>query len=266
MLFKFGKKKIPPVKFGLALGGGGTRGFAHIGVLDELTDAGVDFDVVAGTSAGSIVGAFYAAGFTCKEMTDICDELSVRDILGGGFVPFISRDPGRVEAFLDEYLRGATFAHLKKPFYAVSVDLTTGKQVILNEGSVARAVSASCAIPGVFRPVVAPDGAHLVDGGLLNNLPSDVARLHGADKVVAVDVNSTRGRGTDSLHMLEVVQAVIRIMSVNASLQGRLAADVLLCPELAEFSSNKKDGYLEMINIGRRTARENLNSILALKS
>ena len=105
---------------------------------------------------------------------------------------------------------------------------------------------------------------HLVDGGLLNSIPSDVAKVMGADKVVAVDVNSSRGYGTDSLKVLDIIGATIRIMSSVNAMIGKRHADVLIEPDLKKFRATSKEGYMEMIELGYKAAKKSINDILKL--
>lgn len=180
-------------KLGLALGGGGARGLAHIGVLKVLDREQIAVDIIAGTSMGSIVGALYAAGFSGEhieaeilrisrsrlEMAKLIDLRFDADGLLGG-----SRITDMLTTLLGAEL---AFADLRIPFAATGVDILTGREVNLREGNVVEAVRASMSVPGVFAPVeIGP--YRLVDGGVLNNVPVDVARTLGADAVVAVDV------------------------------------------------------------------------------
>lgn len=259
-LFNFRRFRSPAPKLGLALGGGGTRGFGHIGAIKAFEEHGISFNIVAGTSAGSIVGALYSAGATSQDMYNAAHSLSPKDLKRT--LSIMPIESVNLENFVDGILGGLEFSALKRNFTAVAVDLITARQILLKEGNVAKAVSASCAVPVIFRPVVM-GGMHLVDGGLLNNIPSDVVRVMGADKVVAIDVGA-RSMGTDSLKLLDIVGATIRIMgSVNSSL-GKAGADVLISPDLSAFRSNSKQGYEEMINIGYNAALKAIPAIKAL--
>lgn len=146
------------------------------------------------------------------------------------------------------------------PFYCVAVDIVTGKEVVFDSGNVSAAVSASCAVPLVFRPVVIGE-KHLVDGGVLNNIPASVCKMFGADFVVTVDVNPTRGGGSSELGMFDVIKATFNIMTAHTSVEGLRMSDVIVAPMLSEFSAAKKDGFEKMIEIGYDAAKEKIEQI-----
>jgi len=179
-------------KIGVALSAGGAAAMAEIGVISELVAAGIPIDFVAGTSAGAIVGAAYAAGHL-PEFAAIMRALTRRRVLTlfdpkwprGGLL-----EGARAMTLMRPYF-GTRFESLLRPFAAVAADLRTGDEVILREGSVADAVRASIAIPGVFTPIRRGDQL-LVDGGLVNPIPVSVARTLGAEVVIAVSVLTQR--------------------------------------------------------------------------
>lgn len=177
-------------RVGLALGGGAARGMAHLGVLRALSDAGVRIDCIAGCSIGALVGAIAASGSadaleTTFKTFDWKKTLSFFDVVfpRSGLI-----DGAKVSALVREHLPAARFSDLALPFAAVATDLLTGDEVILRSGDVIDAVRASIAVPGIFTPV-RQDVRVLVDGGLSNPLPVSVARMLGADVVIAVDLN-----------------------------------------------------------------------------
>ncbi len=176
------------MRVGLALGGGVARGFAHIGVLMALEEAGIKVEVVTGTSVGSIVGAFVAAGYTCAELREVTRYLSWTGMARvswpgrGGLISFY-----KLENFIRRQLNDPLFSDLKLPFAAVATDLVTGNPVVLSEGSVATACHASSAVPGVVVPVEI-DGKILSDGGVSDNLPIRTTRALGADYVIGVNI------------------------------------------------------------------------------
>ncbi len=161
----------------VALGGGGTKGYAHIGVLEALEEAGYEVVAVSGTSAGALVGALYAAGYSPSEILDWLQSVDPRHIFdrGSGDRPSILGMQG-IEAMLEKALGKRTFEELQRPFGAVAVDILSSHTVFLRGGPVARAALASSAIPGIFPPIKWNQWL-LVDGGLTDNVPVRLARL-----------------------------------------------------------------------------------------
>jgi NTE family protein len=176
------------MKIGLALSSGGAAGMAHVGVIEELLAAGIEIDCIAGTSAGAMVGAAWAAGHLEEFRATMC-ALTGRRVLSL-FDPTWPRTgllEGRRPLELIRPHIGDTIETLPRPFAAVATELSTGKEVVLRKGSVADAVRASAAVPGLLMPETV-DGRVLVDGGLVNPIPVDVARSLGAEFVIAVSV------------------------------------------------------------------------------
>jgi NTE family protein len=183
---------------GLALGGGGARGIPHLGVLRTLERAGIPIDLVAGTSIGALLGGVYAAGYSAEVMCEEALRLGKMRHLAG-FVdwwPSLSGQSGRpVMEYLQTHIGpNRSFSELNIPFAVMAVDLHRGEVVALREGYVVEAQRASMSVPGVFKPVEIM-GRRLIDGGVLNNVPADVARQMGADVVIAVDVMPKVGAG-----------------------------------------------------------------------
>lgn len=245
----------------LCLGGGGARGFAHIGAIKAFEENGIDFDMCVGTSVGSILGALYCAGVKSDEMMRVGDALDMKEIHNG--VIFAPNDPMKIGRIVTGVIGDAEIENLPKKFAAVAVDLKQGKQVVLDKGKVSAVCSASCCVPLFFRPVVYND-KHLVDGGLLNNIPSDVCRMLGADKVVSVDINPTRGSGTNELGLIDVLKATFSIMSSNSSIMGIKHSDILIAADTSKFRSTSKLGYEEMTELGYKAALEQINDIKKL--
>ena len=186
-------------KIGLALGGGSARGWAHIGVLRALNEAGIHPDIVAGTSIGAVVGGCYVAG-ELSALEKFARELTRRKVLG--FLDFNFSGSGlitgqRVCNVLDARMKSVTIEELPKRFVAVATEIGTGHEVWLSRGRLVDAMRASYALPGIFRPV-AINGRWLFDGALVNPVPVSVCRALGARYVIAVNVNwdTAAGRGT----------------------------------------------------------------------
>ncbi len=178
-------------KIGVALGSGSARGLAHIGVLEVLQKEGIPIDMVAGTSAGAVIGGLYARGKGIDEIISLALELKGRKLVSlidpsfpkSGFIK-----GGRVKSLLSSYFGGdINFDEMKLPFACVATDIETGEEVVIDQGSVLEAIRASISIPGIFS-VARWEGRHLVDGALVNPIPVDVLRRMGAGFVIAVNV------------------------------------------------------------------------------
>lgn len=253
-------------KLGLALGGGGCRGVGHIGALKAFEELGVKFDYIAGTSVGSIIASLYALGKTPDEMIEIVKNIKKKEVTKGS-IPFIK--PAKSER-LEELLNRVygdimVFSEMKIPLTVVCTDLKTGKEADFDYGNVAKVVSGSCAVPGVFTPVV-HEGMHLVDGGLRNNVPVDVVKKMGANVVFAIDVNHLRGTGTNSLSTISVLSSTIGIMMQSKIDKTLEMADLIFEPSLETFSPLKLENIDEMIQIGYDTIMSNKEKIIKMLS
>jgi NTE family protein len=177
-------------KIGLALGSGSARGLAHIGVIRALKDAGIHVDCVAGTSIGAAIGAVYASGKldSLQETYLAMDWKKIAYFFDVVFPKSGIIDGKKVTDFMREYVHSECIEELPLPFNAVATELNSGKEVVLETGDVMDAVRASISVPGMFTPV-RRNGRVLVDGGLVNPVPVNVARAMGADIVIAVDIN-----------------------------------------------------------------------------
>ena len=239
----FSKK---PKKVALVLGGGASRGLAHIGVIKAFEEHNINFDCVVGTSVGSLIGAFYSAGYSAAKMEEFAKTIKEKDIRTS-FIPLMPSKTDGIENIVTKFLGDINIEELSKPFCAVSVDVKSGQEIHFTSGNLAKAVAGSCAVPGVFMPVNYNDYV-LYDGGLSNNIPSNVPKLvFDADVVIAVDVNSTRGYGTDSDKFIDTLMASIRIMMKSNSLKGYMNSDLIIQPDLKRFKSTKLDEIDEMI-------------------
>ena len=253
------RKKESNVKLGLALGGGGARGFAHLGTLKAFEENGITFDFVAGTSVGSLVGALYSNGLTSEQIIKEAMKLSKRDIITNKIAFMPSKTEG-LQSIVKNILGDVTFKDLKKPFCAVAVDIKSGKEVDIKQGNLAKAIAGSCAVPGVFN-FVDFNEFRLMDGGLQNTIPSDVVKSMGADFVVAVDCNPNRGYGTESTKFVDILSASIRILMKSNAVKGRMFADVLIEPDTKRFKSTKLAGAEEMIMEGYNAALKKIPEI-----
>lgn len=256
------KKEQNRVKLGLALGGGGARGFAHLGALKAFEENGIKFDYIAGTSVGSLVGALYAYGLSSEEIIDVALKLTKKDIKTNK-IAFMPSSTEGLQTIVKNALGDITFKDLKKQFCAVAVDIKSGKEIDIKQGNLAKAIAGSCAVPGVFSYVDFGE-FRLMDGGLQNTIPSDVVKSMGADFVVAVDCNPNRGYGTDSTKFVDIISASIRILMKSNAVKGKMYADVLIEPDTRRFKSTKLDGSQEMIIEGYNAALKQIPKIKEL--
>ncbi len=170
---------------GIAFGGGGMKGWAHVGVLSVLQRYGLHPDVISGCSAGALIGAYFAYGYSLEEMKQFMREQRTSSLFSLRFdgIGLLSNDALR--DYLRRHLHDCTFEDLQVPFYVTCTDLETGREVVLNKGPLVDAILASSAMPGIFAPVEI-EGRLLVDGGLCNNVPVSVLINHGARYTIAI--------------------------------------------------------------------------------
>lgn len=251
-----------PLRVGLALGGGGARGFAEIGVLRVLEQEKVPIDLVVGTSVGSLVGALYAdsgrvldAEFhaLAVEEEDLFDVRALA-ILSGGFVK-----GERLRKFVTTHLRAKTIGEMGVRFAAVATDLRTGLPVVFERGPVAEAVHASCAIPGVFVPVQVGEVV-LVDGGVVEPVPVAVARRLGAEVVIAVAIPPALPP-TPPRSPLAVAYHAVTIMAAEIGRVKAREADVVIEPRVGDVAYNDFSQKKRLITAGEDAARAALPAI-----
>ncbi len=242
-------------RVGLALGGGVVRGLAHVGVLQVMEEQGIPIDFVAGTSAGSLIGAIYCAGLPVDQITAAALRMRWSSIASltwpaRGFLSF-----NRMERRIIELVGDAVFSDLQRPLTIVATQLDTGQPVHIQHGRLAPAVCASCAVPGFITPVQF-DGHWLGDGSLVETLPVSPSRAMGADYVIGVDIFNHRLRPR-WWGPLGYGFVALEILVRNAG-GGTRQADCLICPALAggtylRFSQNRK-----LIELGRQAALEKI--------
>lgn len=257
---KFKKK----YKVGLCLSGGGTKGFTYIGVFQAFKECGIEFDAVAGTSIGSLFGAIYASKMDLNKLKDTVKDLKNSDFKHSklGILP---SNMDKLHDLISHIIPFKNIEELKIPYYAVAVDLKTGKEQHFDSGNLASVITGSCAIPGVFLPVKYKNMT-LVDGGVLNNIPADVLRMNGCDFVVTIDCNCSRGGGTTSNKLFTQLSTTIGIMMASNSEKGLELSDIIICPDLRKYKSLSLDGKEEMIKEGYRATMEMMPEIKKLFS
>jgi NTE family protein len=247
-------------KLGLALGGGGARGLAHIGVLKVLEEEGLVADFVAGTSVGSLIGALYCCGYGWRELQELASTTDWSDLVTFTVPRLGLVNARKLERLVDRLVGGRTVEQLPIPFRAVAVDITAGEEVVLDRGPVSQAVRASASIPGIFEPTPW-EGRLLVDGGLLDNVPSAVAREMGAQVVLAVNLSGERVKSRPPENILDVVIYSLEVLIHGQSLKGTAAADVRVVPDLEGFSYRNLGRWKEMMERGELAMRTALPAL-----
>lgn len=257
------ENKMKRPVLGLALGGGMARGCAHVGVLREFERHHLPIDLIAGTSVGSLIGGAYATGLTPDQIEQIALHISWNDL---GRVT-ISRlgfyNSERTEEFVRQKFPVTEFEKTRLPFGAVATDIQTGKMVIFTEGSIPLAIRASCAVPIYYTPVMV-NGRMMVDGGLVGHIPASVARLMGADLVVAVDVNSQHLPIPPPTHLFAVMSQSLSIIGRHAVQYIYEDADVVIRPDIEHVRPDDLSKAAEMIAAGEEAARRVIPKIKRL--
>ena len=244
-------------KVALVLGGGGAKGAATVGALKYVEKSGVPIDMVVGTSIGSIVGGMYSLGYRHEQLDSLFRtqqwvNMFAGSLMGDSIVNVFRNNMGGEYSQVD-------FDNLPTPFRCVAVDINKMRQVVLKQGDLAQAMRASMAIPVVFKPVKI-DGMQLVDGGVLNNLPVDVARDMGADYVIAVDLTVNKHENSSSL--LSLLRPDLTKYNKN-----RKDADVYINPNLKGYGAQDFSGtkIAEMIDLGEKAGKASLKEMKKLK-
>jgi NTE family protein len=288
------------IKLGVALGGGGARGLAHVGFLSALEKNNIPIDMIVGTSIGALVGAAYATNPDARALKQKVLEIlgSNRDNAKGlkllgrmqwedstkndlfnrlyRFAQkevFLSLAMFRNALFSVEDMRNTVEAFVADinieqttiPFGALAVDLYTGEQIALKKGRLIEAVMASCAIPG-FMPPIHWNGRLLVDGGVANPVPTDLARDIGAEVVIAVDVGLSISQSTAIKDGIDAINRATEVMAYNLSIRGRESADLLIEPAVKQVRWAQFMNYENLIQQGEKAAESQIENIKNLMS
>jgi NTE family protein len=244
-------------KIGLALGAGSVRGFAHIGVLSVLIEAGIPIDYVAGSSVGSLIGAAYCSGMSLDEIAHIADEFKWRKIAGPAWSGDGLASFEKMEKFIDTLFDNPTFDDFEIPLSVVATDIDADEAVVISEGRVAPAVRASCSFAGVISPV-SWNGRRLADGVFVDSVPVSVVREMGAGYVIGVDVLKAfiRPRGGLISYIINAIEIALRHAG-----GGTKSADCLISPEIGGFTYLRYSKRGELIERGRQAAVSELPEI-----
>ena len=251
----------PPPKIALVLGGGAARGYAHVGVIKALESNGIRPDIVVGTSAGSVVGALYAAGYSGFELQRLAigmDDAMVSDwsLPDRGFIKGEA-----LQNYVNAVLSNRPIEKLAKTLAIVATDLQTGEAIVFRTGNAGMAVRASSSVPGIFQPVRI-NGHDYVDGGLVSPVPVKIARSLGADVVIAVDVSS-RPRFGKTASSLDVLLQTFNIMGQSIASHELLQADIVIRPNVDGVGGTDFQGKHLAILEGEKAAAESLPSLRA---
>lgn len=243
--------KRPP-RIGLALGGGAAKGFAHVGVIAVLEEAGIVPDYVVGTSAGSLVGALYASGMNAVQLQQTAlriEEVAIADWM----VPIVNRGLFRGEAlarYVNESVAGRLIEDMRIPLGVVAVDLANGQPILFRRGDTGTAVRASSAVPAVFQPVRIA-GRDYVDGGLVAPVPVQFARQMGAEVVIAVDISQPPD-GQPAGDTLQILMQTFNIMGHAIKQHEIKQADIWVRPSLVGLRSADFSARQRAIDAGRQ--------------
>ena len=251
------------IRLGLALGGGAARGFAHVGVIQVLEEAGLKPSHVVGTSAGSLVAALYASGKTSAELYRLAETMQEADITDW-MLPLLNRGALRGEAlarFVNNQVGGRSLEQMKIPLGIVATDLNSGESVTFRRGNTGSAVRASSAVPAVFQPVRIGD-REFVDGGLVAPVPVRQTRDMGANFVLAVDISSDP-EGNPSADTFQILMQTFTIMGKSINTLAMKEADFVVKPALAGVKSADFSARMRAIEAGRMAMRNALPGLKA---
>ncbi len=258
----FSRRKPQPV-LGIALGSGGAKGMAHLGILKAFEEEGITFSVVTGASIGAIVGALYAQGYSSADMVGIVESLNTKEF-AKNLRPFA--DLSFAESYLSPYVEG-DITELKKPFAASVTHAKSNQNVILRSGNAARALTASAAIPPFFRGVEI-DGVKYYDGAFSNAVPADACRELGAEFVVGVDLAAFTRSEEEKGRLKKLLGSAISAMTPvkyldDCRTRGYEHSDFMLRPNLLSFSATdvSRAAMSEMFEVGYKEAKEHMAEI-----
>jgi NTE family protein len=259
------RKLAHPPRVAVVLGGGAFRGIAHLGVLKVLEEEKVPIDLIIGTSAGSLIGAFYADNPHVDSLFPLINEAKAKKLFNFSLtyskLGYVSG--ANLQEFVSKYTSVKNIEDTKIPFVAISADLLQGESVVLASGPLAPSVNASCAIPGIFVPVKMY-GKILVDGGVINNVAADVAREYGATIVIAVDVMNDFDTMPQITDRKEVSKRVARMTMHLLGHERMSKADIVVIPDMKGMPYLSDKYNQPMYDAGMKAAREMMPEIRKL--
>lgn len=249
-------------KVGLALGSGGVRGIAHLGVLEVFERENLKIDIIAGTSIGSLIGGIYACGIPLKYTKGLARELNWDHITDVTFPRKGIIKGKKLLEFLKILTQNKNFSDLDLPFAALCCDIEKGEQVAITQGSVARAIRASVSIPGIYVPYHYKDRL-LVDGAVLERIPVSTLRSMGADVVIAVDVGN-KSVNSEVGNIFDVLINTFDIMQNKYETLREVDSDVIIKPDLNKISTFGLEQASYCITAGIKAAETSLEEIKSL--
>jgi len=254
-------------KVGLALGGGGAKGIAHIGVIKELERCGIEISFISGTSMGALVGGFYAATKDIQFLEDFFTSIQKDDIFPATHM--MRKKDGEMFKHdllekIKEKIKGIDIQNTKIPFSAIATDVETGDEIILREGNLLDAIQASTALPFVFPPMRINEKV-LMDGGFVNPIPADIVRSMGAECVIAVDVSSKWiNLEKETLNPVKVYSMLPHALSIVEYQLARTIlkkADIVLNPSVLEYRWNDFERGKEILKLGTKEIKEHMRDV-----
>lgn len=244
---------------GLALGSGAAKGFAHIGTLKALEENNIQVDVVAGCSAGALIGGLYCCGLSPVEIESLACKVETKDWVDLT-IPTIGVIRGRkVEKMMNEFTKEKNIEDLNKKFIAIATNLSNSEKYIFENGPVSRAIRASISIPGIFAPVIVDDMI-LVDGAVVDRVPISEVKKLGVDIVIGVDLGFTI-LGSDKVNILDIIIQSVELLTEQAMKSKRLDVDILIKPDLKSISPSRFDLVKQAIDIGYVATMEKMDEI-----
>ncbi|MCJ7839536.1 patatin-like phospholipase family protein [Lederbergia sp. NSJ-179] len=251
-------------KIGLALGSGGARGFAHLGVLKILQHHSIPIDCIAGSSMGALVGCFYAFGHDVEQLIKLSIAFKRNHYLDFTIPKMGFIEGKRIKNMIDLFMHGKNLEDLNIPVCVMTTDLQTGERVEFTSGNIAKIVRASIAIPGIFTPEKI-NGRLLVDGGVVDKIPISTVRKMGADIVIGSDVAFVNKKA-EITTIYDVIMQSLDIMQTEIGTARELESDLMIRPHVEEFSTRSFKNIDEMIKRGEEETLRKMPEIKRLIS
>jgi NTE family protein len=258
------EKQLP--KIALVLGGGGARGFAHIGVLKALQEERIPVSLVVGTSVGSIAGALYCAGASLENLQNDIKDFDVGDISNFSSISLLEMlltdrllSNKKLEDFINARIGEVTFNQLQIPLVCIATDLITGERILLREGSVAFAARASSTVPGIFQPVEY-NQRYLIDGGLSENIPVSVAKIFKADVIIAIPLSADITKNSVTNIFLTLMQAIY-IQGQSLDQYNLSMSDVVISPDVGDLNAANFAGAYKTIDKGYMVTKKSIKEV-----